>query len=257
MIRANSVSKKKIIIFDLDGTLAKSKSKLDREMATLICELLRQGYVAVTSGCSFQQFKTQFLSKLAKKANLCNLFLFPTCSASGYYYDSRRGSFSQAYSNLLSKQASERIVHSFESVFKEIGYDQPRKTYGQVFENRGSQITFSALGQKAPLRIKQKWDPNQEKRLRIRRRLRRHLPNFEITIGGTTSIDITEKGVNKTLCVKKLKERLNVERKNMLYVGDALFRGGNDYVMKSTGIKCISVSGPEETKALIRKIIQH
>jgi hypothetical protein len=257
MIGTNSVSQKKIILFDLDGTLAKSKSKIDREMATLICELLRQRYVAVVSGCSFQQFEMQFLSKLPKSTELCNLFLFPTCSASGYYYDSKRGSFSRAYSNLLSKQAIERIIHSFEVAFKEIGYVHPRKTYGPVFENRRSQLTFSALGQKAPLRIKQKWDPKQEKRQKIRRCLKRHLPNFEITIGGTTSIDITEKGVNKTLCVKKLKERLNIERKNMIYVGDALFRGGNDYVMRSTGIKCVSVSGPEETKALIREIVHH
>jgi len=63
--------------------------------------------------------------------------------------------------------------------------------------------------------------------------------------------------VNKTLYVKKLKELLNVELKNMLYVGDALFRGGNDYVMRSTGVRCISVAGPEETKALIRKIIRN
>jgi len=256
MIGTRSTSKRRITIFDLDGTLAKSKSKLDKEMATLICELLRQGYVAVTSGCSFQQFETQFLSKLPKRANLRNLYLFPTCSASGYYYDIRRGRFSRAYTNLISKHATERIVRSFEIVFKEIGYIRPEKMYGEIFENRGSQLTFSALGQKAPLRIKQKWDPNQKKRLRIRRHLKRHLPNFEITIGGTTSIDVTKKGVNKTLCVKKLKKRLNVEQKNMLYVGDALFRGGNDYVMKSTGIKCISVSDPEETKTLIRKIIQ-
>jgi hypothetical protein len=257
MIGTDLITQKKIILFDLDGTLAKSKSKIDEEMATLICELLRQRYVAVVSGCSFRQFETQFLSRLAKKSDLRNLFLFPTCSASGYYYDTRRASFSRVYSNLLSKRASKRIVQSFGVVFKEIGYVQPRKTYGQVFENRGSQLTFSALGQKAPLRIKQKWDPKQKKRLRIRRHLKRHLPNFEITIGGTTSIDVTKKGVNKTLCVKKLKERLKVGRKNMLYVGDALFRGGNDYVMKSTGIKCISVSDPEETKTLIRKIIQN
>ncbi|HKM76244.1 MAG TPA: HAD-IIB family hydrolase [Candidatus Bathyarchaeia archaeon] len=247
----------RIIIFDLDGTLAKSKSKLDNEMAALICELLRERYVAVASGGSFQQFEKQFLSKLPKRTNLRNLFLFPTSAATGYYYDAKRGSFSRAYSNLLSKHAAERIVHSFEIVFKEIGYVYPKKTYGQVFENRGSQITFSALGQKAPLRIKQRWDPSQEKRLRIRRGLKRHLANFEITIGGTTSIDVTEKGVNKTLCVKKLKDRLKVERKNMLYVGDALFRGGNDYVMRSTGIKCVPVSGPEETKTLIRRIIQN
>lgn len=251
-----SISQKKIIIFDLDGTLTKSKSDLEKGMASLISKLLKQRYVAVTSGCSFQQFETQFLSKLPKTANLHNLFLFPTCSASGYYYDQERGRFSRAYTNTLSDRDVKRIIRSFEEAFTEIGYVKPRKTYGPVFENRGSQITFSALGQKAPLHLKQSWDPTQKKRLRIRRALKRLLPDHEITIGGTTSIDVTRKGVNKTLCVKKLKEQLKVERKNMLFAGDALFRGGNDYIMRSTGIRCISVSSPNETRELIRRIVR-
>jgi len=253
----NSISHKKIIIFDLDGTLTKSKSDLDQEMASLVCQLLRLKYVAVTSGCSFQQFENQFLSGLPKSTSLCNLLLFPTCSASGYYYDRKRCRFSQAYTNLLSVQDVKKILRSFERAFAETGYVHPAKTYGPVFENRGSQLTFSALGQKAPLRFKRKWDPNQQTRLGIRRCLRKQLPDFEISIGGTTSIDVTRKGVNKTLCVKKLKEHLCIERDRMLFVGDALFRGGNDYIMKSTGIKCISVSGPKETKKLIRGIIQN
>lgn len=251
-----SISQKKIIIFDLDGTLTKSKSDLDKGMASLISKLLQTRYVAVTSGCSFEQFKTQFLSKLSRTTNLRNLFLFPTCSASGYYYDQKRRCFSMAYTNTLSEQDVKKIIRSFEAAFTEVGYVQPGKTYGPVFENRGSQVTFSALGQRAPLHLKQKWDPTQKKRLRIRRVLNRLLSDHEIAIGGSTSIDVTRKGVNKTLCVKKLKDQLKVERKNMLFVGDALFRGGNDYIMRSTGIRCISVSNPSETKVLIRRIIR-
>ncbi len=256
MSRRNYLSHKRIIIFDLDGTLTKSKSDIDHEMASLICDLLGLKYVAITSGCSFQQFKTQFLSGLPKNTNLRNLFLFPTSSSSGYYYDRKRGRFSQAYTNLLSVQDVKKILRSFARVFAEIAYSQPARTYGPVFENRGSQVTFSALGQKAPLRLKRKWDPNQQKRLRIRGFLRAALHNFEISIGGTTSIDVTRKGVNKTLCVKKLRARLGVKQRDMLFVGDALFRGGNDFIMKSTGIRCISVSGPKQTKELIRRIIQ-
>jgi hypothetical protein len=253
----NPIPNKRIIIFDLDGTLTKSKSDLDHEMGSLISDLLWLRYVAVTSGCSFQQFERQFLSGLPVSSNLCNLFLFPTCSASGYYFDRKRRRFFRAYTHLLSVQDTKKILRSFQRVFAEIEYVHPAKTWGPVFENRGSQLTFSALGQKAPLRFKRKWDPNQHKRLRIRKLLRTLLPNFEISIGGTTSIDVTRKGVNKTLCVKKLKERLGVDRNGMLFVGDALFRGGNDYIMKSTGIKCVSVSGPNETKELIRGIIQN
>ncbi|MGA3193239.1 MAG: HAD-IIB family hydrolase [Candidatus Bathyarchaeia archaeon] len=256
MIGTDSISQKKITIFDLDGTLTESKSDLDKEMASLVSELLQLRYVAVTSGCSIRQFEDQFLSRLPTSTNLCKLLLFPTSSASGYYYDRRRGRFSRAYSNLLSERTVGRIVRSFEMVFTEIGYVHPRKTYGPVFENRGNQLTFSALGQKAPLRLKQKWDPNRKKRLKIRRLLKMKLPDFEITIGGTTSIDVTKKGVNKTLCVKELEERLGAERENMLFVGDALFKGGNDYIMRSTGVRCLSVSGPKQTKKLIRRIIQ-
>ena len=252
----DSIARKKIVIFDLDGTLTKSKSNIDKEMAALISQLLRIRYVAVTSGCSFQQLENQFLSGLPKSANLWNLYLFPTCSASGYYYDRRRGRFSLAYSNLLSEHAVRKIVGSFEIVFAEISCVHPRKTYGPVFENRGSQLTFSALGQKAPLRLKRKWDPKRKKRLRIIRLLKTKLPDFEITIGGTTSIDVTKKGVNKTLCVKKLEEHLSTEHENMLFVGDALFRGGNDYIMRSTGVRCLSVSGPMETKRLMRRMIR-
>ena len=257
MIGTNSISRKKIIIFDLDGTLAKSKSNLDKEMATLISKLLQHRYVAVTSGCSFHQFENQFLSRLPKRTNLRNLFLFPTCSASGHYYNPKRGRFYRAYSNLLPKHAAMRIIHSFEIVFKKIDYVQPEKTYGRVFENRGSQLTFSALGQNAPLHLKQKWDPQQKKRLEIRKLLKAYMPDYEISIGGTTSIDVTRKSVNKTLCVKKLKQRLGVDRRDMLYIGDALFPGGNDYIMKSTGIKCISVSAPDQTKTLIRRIVEN
>lgn len=256
MTRSNSISRKKVILFDLDGTLAESKSSLDEEMAQLVCELLRHRYVAVASGCSFQQFRTQFLSRLPRNSKLHNLFLFPTNSASGYYFNRHFGRFSKAYDNLVSKRDAKRVVKSFEAVFKEMGYVQPAKTFGPVLENRGSQVTFSALGQKAPLHLKKRWDPVQKKRLRIRKLLKKHLPGFEISIGGTTSIDVTKKGVNKTLCVKKLEERLGVNKKDMVYVGDALFKGGNDYIMRSTYITCVQVPNPKATKRLIKEIVK-
>jgi len=242
-------------MFDLDGTLAQSKSTLDSEMAYLLKELLDVRYVATVSGGAFQQFKIQFLRELRKDSNLRNLFLFPTSSASGYYYDARRKRFFKAYGHVLSKSAATKITHAFSAAFREIEYAQPKRTYGPILENRGSQITFSALGQRAPLHLKQRWDPNQKKRLRIRAVLQRHLTEFEITIGGTTSIDVTRKGVNKTLCVKKMEERLGVSKKQMLYVGDALYKGGNDYIMRSAKIRCLPVSGPAETKKLIRRIL--
>ncbi|MDB2497399.1 hypothetical protein N9X25_09665 [Verrucomicrobiales bacterium] len=48
---------KKLIVFDLDGTLAESKSPLDEEMAALLCLLLSLIKVAIISGGDWTQFK--------------------------------------------------------------------------------------------------------------------------------------------------------------------------------------------------------
>ena len=224
-------------------------------MAMLILRLLRHRYVAVASGGAFEQFELQFLAKLPTHADFSNLFLFPTNCASGYSYNLRLGRFQKEYEVRLSGPEVKRIFQSFAAVFEEMRYVQPEKTYGAILENRGSQVTFSALGQKAPLCLKERWDPHQRKRQRIRKLLKKYLPNSEISIGGTTSIDVTKKGVNKTLCVKKLEQRLHVGKKDMLYVGDALFKGGNDFIMKSAKIACTPVSNPEATKRLIHRII--
>jgi phosphomannomutase len=57
---------KKLIVFDLDGTLAKSKSSLDAEMSTLLSALLGVVKVAVISGGNWTQFQKQLLSLLPK-----------------------------------------------------------------------------------------------------------------------------------------------------------------------------------------------
>ncbi|HEY0308076.1 MAG TPA: hypothetical protein VGB94_07945 [Acidobacteriaceae bacterium] len=69
---------KKLIVFDLDGTLAESKSPLDAEMSALLDDLLGIVKVAVISGGDWPQFEKQVLSKLAHD-NLTNLSLLPTC----------------------------------------------------------------------------------------------------------------------------------------------------------------------------------
>jgi hypothetical protein len=41
----------------------------------------------------------------------------------------------------------------------------------------------------------------------------------------------------------------------MIYIGDALFAGGNDYPARKTGVVCIQVRDPDETKRVIEAII--
>jgi hydroxymethylpyrimidine pyrophosphatase-like HAD family hydrolase len=124
-----------------------------------------------------------------------------------------------------------------------------------VIEDRDSQITLSALGQQAPLDEKKKWDPDYKKREKIKTILAPLIPEFSILLGGATSIDVTRPGIDKAYGIKKLRETLGIVIEDMIFVGDALFPGGNDYPVKQTGVVCIEVRDPHETKRVIETII--
>ena len=132
---------------------------------------------------------------------------------------------------------------------------RPEKLWGEQIEDRGSQITFSALGQQAPLEEKDKWDPDYTKRKRIKTILDTFIPEFSVRIGGSTSIDVTKPGIDKAYGIGKLRDLLHVSLNEMIYIGDALFVGGNDYPAEQVGVDCIPVKGPDETKLVVQAII--
>lgn len=242
-------SLKKLIIFDLDGTLAPSKSTMDPAMGELLMKLLQKRKVAVISGGGYPQFETQFLRILPHSSDgLSNLLILPT---SGTRLLVWKGKWVEQYSEQISVEEKKKIMSALNTALKILKYQHPTKVYGPVIEDRGSQITFSALGQEAPLEIKSSWDPDRSKRNSIVEILNKKIPNFDSRIGGTTSIDITRKGVNKAYGIRKLESYLHLPIENMVFVGDALFHGGNDYPAKATGVDCIQVAGPEDTKKLI------
>lgn len=129
------------------------------------------------------------------------------------------------------------------------------KTWGEIIEDRGSQITFSALGQLAPIQEKSLWDPDFNKRKKMKILLDAHIPEFSVRLGGTTSIDVTKHGIDKAYGILKLRDNLGIVLQNMIFIGDALFPGGNDYPAKEAGVVSIQVNGPDETKRVIETIV--
>ena len=245
---------KKLIVFDLDGTLAGSKSPLDSEMSGLLHDLLLIVKVAVISGGDWPQFEKQLLSNLPHDERLANLSLLPTCGTKFYRYDS--AAWKKIYSEDLTAEERDKILSSLTKAIISADF-KTDKLRGEQIEDRGSQITFSALGQKAPLEEKNKWDPDFSKRKKIKAILDTLIPEFSVRIGGSTSIDITKPGIDKAYGIRKLRDLLGISLKEMVYIGDALYVGGNDYPAKDAGVDCISVKDPNETKRVIPTIIEH
>ncbi|MCL5016220.1 MAG: HAD-IIB family hydrolase [Patescibacteria group bacterium] len=255
--KAELLASKSVILFDLDGTLTLSKCDLDEEMAGILHKLLDKKTISVIGGGGFPQFKTQFLDKLKKasKKSFRNLYAQPTSGAEMYKLS--KGKWGAVYKNNLPASEKKKILSSFSKVLKDVKYIRPKKTYGVVLEDRGSQITFSPLGQKAPLEEKNKWKEMENGlRQRIKKALEKYLPEFEVRIGGGTSIDITQKGIDKAYGIHQLSKILKVPVDKMAYVGDALFEGGNDYAAVKTGIDTVAVENAEDTKYLIRQILK-
>ncbi|OGN03662.1 MAG: hypothetical protein A2831_02140 [Candidatus Yanofskybacteria bacterium RIFCSPHIGHO2_01_FULL_44_17] len=248
--------KARLVIFDLDGTLTASKTDMDEEMAGLLKGLLQKKQVAVIGGGAYEQFQKQFLAKLdAPAESLKNLFLFPTTATSFYHYVET--GWQEVYVEKLTDEEKKRIFEAFEKTFKELDYHHPNKIYGELIEDRGTQVTFSALGQKAPLPEKEKWKKeNADLKLKMVGILQNYLPNMEVRAAGHTSIDVTRKGIDKEYGIAQIKQHLGISFDEMLFVGDALFEGGNDYPALSTGVPCFEVSGPEDTKKIIGSLLE-
>lgn len=249
-------SKKRLIIADMDGTLTESKAPMDEEMSSLLDQLLLQREFAVIGGGKYKQFQDQFVAKLIfNPSSLPHLYLFPTCGSTFYRFSDGGGEWTQVYAENLTEDNKKKIGEAFERALAEWGYEKPEKTYGQIIEDRGTQVTFSALGQEAPIEFKTAWDPDQRKRLGIKAIMGKYIPEFEIRVGGTTSIDVTRKGIDKAYGIGKMRQHLGYSTGQMLFIGDALFEGGNDAPAKTTGVDCLQVSGPSDTKKILREII--
>lgn len=245
----------RVVLFDLDETLAESKQPMSSAMAELFTRLLARTKAAVTSGQKHELVSRHTNETLPEYANRSNLYLLPTCGASLHTFED--GVWNAVYEELLSKEEAAIIKAAIEEAIRETGLiDLAAESYGELIEHRGSSVALSALGQTAPLAEKLAWDPERVKRPILRDAIERRLSGFEVRTGGSTSFDVTKPGLTKAYGVRMLSEHLSIPISDMLYIGDALFPGGNDEVVKETGIETRQTSGPQETARIIEELLQ-
>lgn len=242
---------KSLILFDLDGTLAESKSAVDAEMSGLIRALLQVTRIGVISGGGWPQFLKQLLPGLQDDPALVNLTLLPISGAELYV---RRDGWTPLYSHAFSSEERAQIIADLEAALRDCAFDIPQ-VWGPQIEDRGGQVTLSVLGQQAPIAAKLQWDPDQRKRKQLVERLSANGVLYSAHIGGATSVDVTRPGVDKAYGVRQISEVLGIGVEQMLFVGDALFAGGNDFPVKATGAATVSVRDAEETKRIIETLL--
>lgn len=246
---------KKLIAFDLDDTLAITKSPISDSMGRLLGQLLEGYEICIISGGRFEQFKVQVIERLeVSHLLLRKLHIMPTCGTRYYRYNEIEATWQLQYAEDLSAEQKKRIISVLEQEAKALKLWQA-KPWGEIIEDRISQITYSALGQQAPPEEKYRWAEEQaEAKKQLRENVARQLPELEVRLGGSTSIDITLPGVDKAYGMKKLMAELEISKDDILFVGDKLEEGGNDYPVKAIGIDTIAVEKWEDTALIIETL---
>lgn len=244
----------RLVAFDLDDTLAPSKTAINPRMGGLLVALAERVEVAIISGGQLTQFVAQVVEQLPESAqHVAHRFhLMPTCGTQ--YYRLGADGIETVYALSLTDDEKARALAAVEEEARRLGLWES-ETWGDILEDRGSQITFSALGQRAPLDAKTAWDPTGEKKNTLRAAVAERLPDLEVRSGGSTSVDITHRGIDKAYGMRKLEQQTGIALDDMLFVGDRLDPDGNDYPVLAMGVRCHAVDGWHETADFLDALI--
>ena len=163
----------------------------------------------------------------------------------------------QVYNYPLETAEIAKIEQALEQAARELNLweEQQLAAGDEIIENRGSQVTFSALGQKAGTEAKYAWDPDHAKRDQIAARAKELAPEFDYEVAGTTSINVFRPGTNKQFGMTHMMQELDVTKDDILYFGDMTQPGGNDYPVVAMGIDTITVRSHEDTAYALRGIL--
>lgn len=263
---------KKVLAFDIDQTLNIAKTPITDETAGILAECLNYFEICPISGQKFDQFLIQIVNRLIEvakvtPAQLMHLHLFVAQGTQYYRYNPLANNndgasydeknWEEVYSFPLTKNEVQIISQAIETAAKELGFWESDKLQAgdQIIENRLSQVTFSALGQKAGTEEKYAWDPDCKKRQKIAKRAKELAPDFTFEIGGTTSINAVKPGMNKVFGMTHMMDELKVSRDEILYFGDMTQPGGNDYPVVEMGIETITVRNHEDTEFALKGIL--
>ncbi|MFT4283848.1 MAG: HAD-IIB family hydrolase [Protaetiibacter sp.] len=245
----------RLVAFDLDDTLAPSKSPVDPRIAELLAALAARVDVAIISGGQLSQFTAQLVDRLPEldAATRARIHLMPTCGTQ--YYRLTESGVEEVYARSLSTAQRTAAIATLEREARRLGLWEDALGWGDIIEDRGSQITFSALGQRAPVDAKAAWDPSGVKKEALRIAVAELLPDLEVRSGGSTSVDVTERGIDKAYGMARLAEQTGIPLDAMLFVGDRLDEHGNDYPVLAMGVRCHAVTGWQDTAAWLATFV--
>lgn len=230
------------IFFDLDGTVTRSRSLISPEMERLMKRLSAQHDVVIVSGATESQIRFQMGKNLVGR--------YYTLGQNGNYAADKKGNI--LWENKMNWVQRYEVMHYAQKVIGE-----ELHAFEDLFDlvhDRGCQVSYSLIGHNQAVEKKEKFDPDHAKRKHVLAKMPFVSETIDVKIGGTTCLDFFIKGKNKGSNVQELLKRMKWRKSECLYIGDALFPGGNDEAVVGV-VDTKAIENPDGTAEVISDIL--
>ena len=233
--------------FDLDNTLTPSKALILPEHAPILKRLTEVADVIVVSGHGEKDIRKHLTPALEGTYHILG--------QNGNFAETRDGK--KLWNRSLTQTQKDATLAFIATARARLNYTV--KDENDIIDDRDSQIAYSLIGHHEDPETKKNFDPKHEIRLGLLRDMADDVEalrqaDVEVRSGGTTVLDFFALGKNKGYNVAHYIEAMQWDKDECLYMGDALFPGGNDETVIGV-IQTQAVSGPDDTFSFIKKML--
>jgi len=219
---------KKLIAFDLDGTLTQHKSPLGEKNRQAL-ENLSKRYKLLMLGAGacrriydqMQGFPIEIVGNYGLQRSVIENGEFKLVAENRYEVD---------------KEAVENAVTALRDKYNLYPYSGDNVEF-----HASGLITFPILGTKAKIEDKLAYDPDRKKRRVMYEDVKKAFEGYNVFIGGSSSYDITKGDYNKFHALKKYCDENGYDLSEVLFFGDDFEGGGNDSHVMLGGVDCVVI----------------
>lgn len=252
-----------VYCFDIDGTLAGSYDAIDSAVGDMLCSLLQKGkQVVFVSGRRFSSADAIFGDiehKVIKQLPCFDAYataVHAIASGGAHMLEYKDGTWRDVFRKGMTDKDIALLIDAYEQALpKALVAGDPALAHKSRHVNKDNLMLSCTSIEPTEVgadRSRDGWDDDYEKRRRIIQEMQVHIPHdrFDIRIGGGTTLDISMKGVNKKTALEAFFVHTGCKKEETVFIGDGFGKGGNDEVVKETGIATVEVRDPDEVLTL-------
>lgn len=235
---------KKLLCFDLDGTLTQHRSKLERENAGLL-NALQKKYKVIMVGAGGSE-------RIYRQMNEYPIEIIGN-------YGMQRSVIEDAKFKLVKNEKSypdkEYFIETTKYLRKKYGYTEFKGEAVQFHES--GMVTFPLLGTEAEIKDKIAFDPTREKRRVMYPEVLELFKDYNVYVGGSSSFDFTDKKYNKYYAIKSYAEENGYNLNEILFIGDDFGDGGGDSHVRIFGLDYVEITDYKKCREKLRFLLEN